>query len=291
MNEQETETVTGNVSVAEIVMNFLLIMVIIGLLSASWLFVNWLNQPGNFPFKKVELVKQLENQSTKELQSVIINTLEGGFFSLNVDNLRSQLVTQLAWVKSISVRKVWPDKLSVNIVEHKPIARWLSLDGSVPKAVQKRVQKLVKNQLLSNEAVIFNPSLDSKQKRQFSQMVLLTGSVNNSKKILTQCVQINEKLQKLNLGMRQCGMNKRRSWQLQIFLKPISNKSVKTSNIDVKLGKEDIMQHLDRFTNVFSGKLKHYLNLIDVADLRYSNGFSIKWKPVKHLVNTSHNVL
>ena len=121
--EKDSEAVKN-----KILTKLLLLMVLMVLLTTSWLFVSWLNKPGNFPFKKVELVNQLENQKSKELQNITANALNGGFFSLNVDQLRADLLAKLPWVKSVSVRKVWPNKLLVKIVEHKPVARWLSVE-------------------------------------------------------------------------------------------------------------------------------------------------------------------
>ncbi|RKZ97667.1 MAG: hypothetical protein DRQ43_02650 [Gammaproteobacteria bacterium] len=63
------------------------------------------------------------------------------------------------------------------------------------------------------------------------------------------------------------------------------------NEMNIKLGKEKIMHQLERFIEVFSGQLKHYLDSVQSADLRYSNGFSIKWKSVSILTNTLDNTL
>jgi len=191
--------------------------------------------------------------------------LKGGFFSLNIDQLRADLLARLPWVTSVSIRKVWPDKLLIKIVEHKPVARWLSVGKSDRK---------IGTQLLSEQGVAFTPQLTDKQKLKFSHMVLLTGTITNVKKILTNCVQINNQLKKLDIHIKQCGMNERRSWGIKLAL---------DNEVDIKLGKEKIMLQLERFSEVFSGQLKKYLSSIESADLRYANGFSIKWKAVEVL--------
>ena len=274
----------SSVLMSEILLNFLMVVVILGLLSGSWLFVLWLNKPGNFPIKKVALVTQLENQKSQELQGATINALSGGFFSLNVDQLRVQLLEQLPWIKSVSVRKIWPDKLLVDIVEHKPIARWLSVEegDNLSFAAQ-----LLSSQLLSQDGIIFNPLLNAKQEKKFAQMILLTGSASNAEKILTQCVQFSKKLQAVDLALTQCGMNKRRSWQLKVFLKSVSTQELFNNDIEIKLGKENVVQHFERFVQVFSGQLKNYIMSIIMVDLRYSNGFAVKWTPVNSLLDLS----
>jgi len=273
-NSEEKKTDATKIRVLT---TLLLLVTFVGLLTASWFFISWLTKPGSFPFKKVELVNQLENQKSKQLQRMTGNMMNGGFFSINVDQLRADLLSRLPWVKSVSVRKVWPDKLLLKIIEHKPVARWLSVEKS---------NKLNETQLLSQSGIVFNPVLTDKQERQFAQMTLLTGTNSNAEKVLTNCAQINKRLKQLGLGIKQCGMNERRSWKLKLSL---------NNDLDLKLGKEKIMQKLERFINVFSGQLKQYLSSVESADLRYSNGFSVKWIPAAGitgpLTNSSDNSL
>ncbi|MCN4143563.1 MAG: FtsQ-type POTRA domain-containing protein [Thiohalomonas sp.] len=235
--------------------------------------MSWLTKPGNFPFKKIELVNQLENQKSKELQRMTANVMNGGFFSLNVEQLRADLLAKLPWVKSVSVRKVWPDKLLLKIIEHKSVARWLSVEKN---------SDLDETQLLSQNGIVFNPVLTDKQERQFAQMTLLMGTNSNAEKVLTNCVQINKKLKQLGLAVKECGMNERRSWKLKLSL---------NNDLDLKLGKEKIIQKLERFINVFSGQLKQYLSSVESVDLRYSNGFSVKWIPAASITGALTNSL
>ncbi|MCW8930038.1 MAG: FtsQ-type POTRA domain-containing protein [Gammaproteobacteria bacterium] len=262
-----------------------LMVIIFSLLVSLVMFVNWLNEPDNFPFKKVELVNRLENQESNELQMVAANALNGGFFSLNVDEFRAELLDKLPWVKSVSVRKVWPNKLLVEIVEFIPVVRWVSAENYLlsekeginfsEKKTDDFINFKLKNyQLLSQDGTIFEPKLTESQKLKFGKMALLSGPKISAKQVLERCVGISKDIKKLDLGIKHCGMNKRRTWKLSL----IQNGDV---YFDMKLGKEDVIQKLERFIKIFSGKLKQYLGSIESADLRYSNGFSIKW-------NTQH---
>lgn len=242
-----------------------LVIIMMTLLIASVIFVGWLNEPGNFPFKKVELVNRLENQESKELQKIAAKALNGGFFSLNVDAFRAELLDKLPWLKSISVRKIWPDKLLIEIAEHKPVVRWQSANGY---------------QLLSQEGIIFAPVLSDTQKAKFNQMALFSGPETSAKKVLGKCFALNENLKRLDLIIKQCGMNKRRTWGLGL-----------TGDVDIKLGKENISQQLERFIQVFSGKLKKYISAVEYVDLRYANGFSVKWNTDNALYDSLQNSL
>lgn len=236
----------------------LVFLIMASLMASAWLFVNWLNKPGNFPIKKVELTNRLENQDGNELQKSVAQILNGGFFSLDVDLFRADLLSSLPWLKTVAVRKMWPDKLLLSITEHKPVTRWSSID--------KGVNESKNNELLSDEGIIFYPRLTDVQQAKFNKMAMFSGPKSNAIKILETCSQISESLKILDVFVKQCGMNERRTWMVKL-----------SNNMEIKLGKESVMQKLERLVRVFSGQLKPYLDSVDYADLRYSNGFSIKW--------------
>ncbi len=243
-----------------------MIVSMIGLIAGLGFFINWLYNPDNFPIRKIELVNKLENQSSRELQTVSAKAINGGFFSLNVEQFRSDLMQKLPWVKSVSVRKIWPDKLLISIKEHKPVVRWQSVDN---RPDDKKGMPQENYSLLSSEGIVFKPELTAKQRETFNKMALLSGMNESAKQIMQLCYVMNEHLQQINAAISRCGMNARRTWQL-----------ILNNGITLKLGKERIMPRLDRFIRSLNGPLKKYINRIAYADLRYSNGFSIKWQPL-----------
>ncbi len=260
-DEQVETTQTGR-----ILLKITLAVMMLGLLAGSVFFINWLYTPGSFPITKIELVNHLENQQSRELQKVSAQAIKGGFFSLDVEQFRNELLRTLPWVKAVSVRKIWPDRLLVSIEEYKPVVRWQSVVRKTDNTATDNEQY----ELLSNEGLIFKPELSSEQKKRFNRLALLQGPDGRSKEIMQACYKMNEHLKRIGLAIRKCGMNARRTWMLELV-----------NGMEIKLGKEKNMQKLDRLIRAFNGQLKAYRDLVAYADLRYSNGFSIKW-------NTSH---
>jgi len=84
---------------------------------------------------------------------------------MNVNVFREELLL-LPWVKTVSVRKVWPDKLLVTITERIPVVRWFSVDtGTDINHINNKVtdentsSDTDRDILLSEEGVIFAPEL------------------------------------------------------------------------------------------------------------------------------------
>ena len=249
-------------------MSFLLpkiffIIVLSGFILVSWFFVDWLYQPDRFPIKQVKMVNQLKNQESKELQLIASRAIKGGFFSLDIDRFRTELLQNLPWVKAVTVRKVWPDSVLVSIREHQPVGRWLSIEN-IQKDLSSSQNEM---ELLSRDGIVFSPELSEKQRKKFKGLAILTGPEMSTKNILETCFSINENLKPLKIRVKQCGMNGRRSWLITL-----------KNGIIIKLGKDNVMQNLTQYIDVFSGQLSQYFEKIDYADLRFSNGFSVKWK-------------
>ncbi len=268
------------VRLSQVLAKLFIAMTLMLLLASFVVVFYWLNKPESFLFKKIELVNQLENQKADELQKVAEKSVEAGFFSLNVADFTQKLQYQLPWVKSVSVKKIWPNKLRIFIIEHKPIVRWISVEENKNELLSNDLIWVKNYQLLSDQAIVFRPNLTIKQKEKFSQLVLLFGTENSAKKVLSECLAMNKKLMTIGLGIQQCGINKRRTWSIILVLK-------NGKNIDIKLGKDKIMQKLERFIKIFSGQLKTYINFAQYVDLRYSNGFSIKWNKHDYLQSIS----
>ena len=76
-----------------------------------------------FPVKEVHVTHALGKTTRGEIEAVTHERIGGNFFAVNPAALRAGL-EQLPWVRRVSVRRVWPDRLEVSIEEHVPFARW-----------------------------------------------------------------------------------------------------------------------------------------------------------------------
>lgn len=250
-------------SINNLLPELFLMIILMGVIVSAGFFIDWLYQPDTFPIKQVKLANQLKNQESKELQNIAGKAVKGGFFSLDINRFRTELLLNLPWVEEVTVRKVWPDRLLVSIREHQAIGRWLSIE----KMQKDDTESQVEMELLSRKGIVFYPKLTDKQRKKFNRLAILTGPEMSTKKILETCFRINEKLKQLKSRVKQCGMNGRRSWLITL-----------NNGMVIKLGKDNVIQNLTQYIDVFSGQLTKYFDQVDYADLRFSNGFSVKWK-------------
>jgi len=75
------------------------------------------------PIRSIQLTGTFENLDQREVETVLQDYIGQGFFSLDIHQLQQTLKAN-SWTDSVSVRRIWPDKLRVTVTEKKPIARW-----------------------------------------------------------------------------------------------------------------------------------------------------------------------
>jgi cell division protein FtsQ len=92
-------------------------------ISLAWAALGWLVRQPAFAFREVVITTPLIHASGAHLESVVREELAGTFFTLNLDRAGHAL-TQVPWVRSVGLRRQWPRRLEIDVVEHEPFARW-----------------------------------------------------------------------------------------------------------------------------------------------------------------------
>src|SRR5260221_7163862 len=76
-----------------------------------------------FPVSEIVVRTVLQKTSNQELQAAVGDGVRGNFFAVSPAEVRMGL-EKLPWVRSASVRRIWPDRLEVALEEHVAFARW-----------------------------------------------------------------------------------------------------------------------------------------------------------------------
>lgn len=199
--------------------------------------------PATLPVNRVRIESPLKQVTQQQLREVIERHVASGFLQLDVDRIRAELEA-LPWVNRASVRRGWPDVLVVRIEEQQAIARW----GN--------------GGLVNAKGDLFKPG----QEEEFANLSLLRGPQNTEKMMTTEFRKMQEMLTPLGLQISHLTMNERRAWSLRL-----------ANGLKLGLGRNDIHLRLLRFVRVYAEMLKPRLEAIDSVDLRYTNGFAVRW--------------
>ncbi len=221
--------------------------IVIGLLTALVVAYYWLRNPVSLPIRHVYVEGDLRHVSDAEVTGLSSKPGFAGFFYTDLRGIEASL-EQLPWVKSVSVRRQWPDMLIVSLQEQTPVARW----GS--------------DALLNSAGEIFTPN----NVREFTDLPVVFGPLEQSRTLVKRFHDINAMLESVGLNLRALAQDDRHAWHLLLG-----------NGIPVALGRDNPDARIQRFVRSFSQVITTRSAQIAAIDLRYTNGFAVSWRDVE----------
>ena len=198
----------------------------------------------NQSIDRVVINGELNYLSERDVINLIDENVQTGFLSLDLPELNRKIVDQ-DWIRSSSIRRSWPATLIVNIEEEIPVARW------------------GEQQLLNNVGDYINVI----NKNSVSNLPVIFSQVGDTKEIIKIYQLISELLGPVGLRIDEVESDNVGSWTLTVL-----------SEIKIILGRDQLVEKLQRLQSVWMAELSSQEKDINAIDLRYPNGLAVKWK-------------
>lgn len=205
--------------------------------------INGVNIAGDFHFINEDRIAQLVAPKVKD-----------GFLLVPLDEIKSTLEA-IPWVEHAAVARRWPDQLSITVVEQSPIARW----GNRGFLNRK------------GEVVV------TAELQQLEHLPVLSGSAEQAKLLMQNYQQLSQILRPSGLVIRELYCDPLLSWRV-VLGRELSDISDVQPGISVALGRDQIMDKIQRFLVVYGKSLSKKIDDIAAIDLRYGNGVAVHWK-------------
>lgn len=210
----------------------------------------WMMKPATLPIRQVHIEGEFLRLDTNQLQMLVTHEVKGGFFNIDVAAIRNTLMA-LPWVKDVSVHRVWPDGLRVVVNEQIAIVRWNETG------------------LLNDQGHYFSP-----EKGSFPEGLPVLEGPDESQKLMLERFKLLQ--QTYGLSLVRLHLNERRAWEFEL-----------ENNLRVVLGRRDFENRIERFVYVVINNLGEKLLQAKEIDMRYTNGFAVRWK--QHTTEYNYN--
>ena len=206
--------------------------------------LQWLKDPWRFPLEVVKIQGDFRYLDRERLQARVEPHLGGGFFGVDVGRI-CEVIESMPWVASATVKRVWPDRLSVLVKEQGPVARW-GEDGYLNE---------------QGESFVPEPTQVA------GELPALAGPDGHEATVLKQYRAMSRALAPTGLHVAGVTLDERRAWRLQT-----------DSGVELELGRADTRRRLQRFVQAWPTVFVDRVDELQRVDLRYSNGFSVRWQ-------------
>lgn len=219
--------------------------VVLMLVAALLAWGGWaLWSPKTFPLRSVRIATPLVHVTQEEVRAVVVPFAANGFLRVDMEQLRAALQA-LPWVYHASLRRAWPDVLEVSLEEQVPVARW---EGGG---------------LVSAHGGLFRPAHDVEQ----PQLPLFAGPEETAPVIVERYNELRQMLAAGDITVSRIALTERRAWEVELG-----------NGLKLSLGRSDAALRMQRLMKVYPHTIAPRLNEIERVDLRYTNGFAIRWR-------------
>jgi len=201
----------------------------------------------NAPVKQVIIRAPMQYLSSAEIERRVTPFVSGGFFSVNLAALEADLEQQ-PWINRAVVSRHWPASIEVKVVERKPAAIW------------------GEGRLLDQNGELFQPNnhlIADPLKKKLPQ---LSAPDNYAHWVMQQYQEMNNLFQQINVNIESLRLSPQMSWYVTL-----------SNGVTLKVDRNNTMQKLEKLVAAYP-RLDSLERTIDQIDLRYLNGFSVKWR-------------
>jgi len=192
----------------------------------------------------VDINGEFMGDSRVAVERAASNWIGKSYFSTDLSEIKAAL-EQRPWVDSAAVKRVWPDRLVIDIREKKPLAYWT--DG----------------RLVSRTGELFAPANPEVAGR----LPQLAGPDERVRDVIRMAQVLSEQLAGRGLGFAGLELEPRGAWTLRL-----------TNGIEVVLGRDQVEQRFERFVTVYESRLASRSDEVSRVDARYTNGVAVQWK-------------
>lgn len=210
-----------------------------------------------FPLREVVVAGDLHRVAREDIANAL-DGAGGNFFAADLGALRARL-EQVPWVRRVSARRVWPDRVEVRLEEHVAFSRWGQVESDPRSAA-----------FVNTFGEGFSAPMDEAEQ---AKLPLLAGPSGTEGEVARRYLRFAELVAPIGETVRRVVLTPRFAWQLRL-----------AGGLQVELGRdgaETVEQRLERFVAAYPQSVGRLGRGFDHVDLRYPNGFALRvagWK-------------
>ena len=216
--------------------------------------VMWLARQPFFAIRSISVDGDVTRNSVSTIRANAAPKLVGNFITMDLRSVR-RAFESVPWVRLAVVRRVWPNRLRVQLEEHRPVAIWGSESGD--------------EKLVNSFGEVFEANVGDVED---DVLPTLAGPEGSSAHVLATLGRVEAGLAPLGARVEALALSGRGSWQATLDTGAV-----------VELGRgsdDDVLARAGRFVATVGQVTSRYHRPLEYADLRHSDGYAVRLKGV-----------
>ena len=228
------------------------VLVVLGLAALLW----WGIRHPMFSIVAIQVNGDLAHNNAVTLRANVTHRLNGNLFTLDLGAARKAFEA-VPWVRSAVVRREFPNRLSVQLHEHQPVALW-GEEGE--------------SRLLNTVGEVFEANVGDVEA---DNLPRLSGPADQSAQLLAMYRQLAPEFEPLDAAVEQLELTERGSWRVQL-----------DSGTAIELGRgtpAEVIERTRGYVRTVTRATANYgrnPDAVESADLRHVNGYAMRLRGV-----------
>jgi cell division protein FtsQ len=219
----------------------------------------WLARQPLFAIRAITVEGDVARNSVSTIRANAVSKLAGNFLTIDLAAARAAFES-VPWVRLAVVRRVFPNRLRVELEEHKPVAIWGSDSGS--------------EKLVNSYGEVFEANVGDVED---DDLPTLAGPSGSSAHVLAMLGRVDAGLTPLGARVEELSYSGRGSWRATL-----------AGGAVVELGRgsdDDVVARTARFVATVDQVTSRYQRPLQYADLRHHDGYAVRLKGVSTTAN------
>ncbi|HEX3139746.1 MAG TPA: cell division protein FtsQ/DivIB [Rhizobacter sp.] len=214
----------------------------------------WLVRQPMFNIRSVKVEGEVARNSVSTIRANAMPQLAGNYFTLDLAK-GQRAFEAVPWVRQAIVRRVWPNRLAVQLEEHRPAALWSTKDSD--------------DQLVNQQGEVFQANVGDVEDE---ALPTLQGPEGSSAEVLAMYRRLAPVFERLEMHIDTLAMSGRGSYRAEF-----------DSGAEIELGRgneDEMVARSERFVATVTQVIARYQRPLVYADLRHNEGYALRLKGV-----------
>ena len=237
-----------NIAASLLFMGFFVLLVA----AAAW----WAVRNPLFAIAGITVQGDVAHNNAVTLRANVTPRLAGNFFTINLAKAR-EAFEAVPWVRQAVVRREFPNRLRVQLQEHKAVALW-GAEGE--------------SKLLNNFGEVFEANVGDVEHEELPR---LAGPLDQAAQVLAMYRAVKPLFEAIDLAVDHVTLSARGSWQVELETGAV-----------IELGRGsvgEVVARTERFTQSLTQVASRYNRrpeALQSADLRHADGYAVRLRGV-----------
>ena len=238
----------------------------LGVLAFVGMGLLWTLRHPAFAMRSISIEGDLMHNSVLTIRANAAPRLAGNFFTLDLNAARDAFES-VPWVRHAVVHRVWPNRLRVQLEEHKPVALWSEPDADASADTDAAAASA--DQIVNTYGEVFEANLGDVED---DALPLLRGPQGAAPHMLAMHARLQPMFDGLEARVEALELSRRGSWHAEL-----------DSGAQIELGRGSDAEVIERarvFIATLTQVTQRYQRALQSADLRHRDGYAVRLKGV-----------